>query len=121
MNNELKCKILFCMLAYYVLWHIKESWRPLTFADEETVAKQDNDPIAPAKISNSAKDKLKLRKSSDDFDIMSFKALFSMFSIISKAKVTVNLTDGSNIAYKVESQMDEHLAKAFELLSAIRS
>ncbi|MDE0715322.1 MAG: IS1634 family transposase, partial [Gammaproteobacteria bacterium] len=38
-----------CMLAYYVEWHMREAWRPLTFADAELrEAAPGRDPVAPA-------------------------------------------------------------------------
>jgi hypothetical protein len=45
------------MLAYYVEWHLIETWRPLLFADEDQVAKATRDPVTPAKRSAAALDK----------------------------------------------------------------
>ena len=42
------------MLAYYVLWHMMEAWRPLLFSDEDQQAKARRDPVAPAKRSEAA-------------------------------------------------------------------
>jgi hypothetical protein len=39
-ENRVKTHIFICMLSYYVLWHIKEAWRPLTFEDEEIDLKE---------------------------------------------------------------------------------
>jgi len=42
-----------CMLAAYLLWHIRKTLAPLCFADEEIP--QRSDPVAPATRSKQAK------------------------------------------------------------------
>lgn len=37
------------MLAFYVEWHIKETWSEITFADTELGLKATRDPVAPAR------------------------------------------------------------------------
>jgi hypothetical protein len=46
------------MLAYYVEWHMIEAWRPLLFTDEDQAAKAMRDPVAPAKRSRPALEKV---------------------------------------------------------------
>ena len=50
-ENRVRAHVFLCMLAYYVLWHMMEAWRPLLFSDEDQQAKARRDPVAPAKRS----------------------------------------------------------------------
>ena len=34
-ENRVRAHVFLCMLAYYVLWHMMEAWRPLLFSDED--------------------------------------------------------------------------------------
>ena len=53
------------MLAYYVEWHLIEVWRPLLFADEAQAAKATRDPVAPAKRSAAALEKVHTHVTAD--------------------------------------------------------
>ena len=57
-EGRVRAHIFLCMLAYYVEWHLIEAWRPLLFADEDQAAKTKRDPVAPAKRSEAALDKV---------------------------------------------------------------
>ena len=37
--DRVRGRVLLCMLACYVEWHLREAWRPLLFADEDQAAK----------------------------------------------------------------------------------
>src|SRR5665213_2462891 len=58
LENRVRAHIFLCMLAYYVEWHLIEAWRPLLFADEDQTAKATRDPVAPAKRSAAALEKV---------------------------------------------------------------
>ena len=58
LENRVRAHIFLCMLAYYVEWHLIEAWRPLLFADEDQAAKATRDPVAPAKRSAAALEKV---------------------------------------------------------------
>ena len=62
-EGRVKTHIFLCMLAYYVQWHIMQAWKPLLFADEATAdQKRARDPVAPAKRSKAALDKVHSRQ-----------------------------------------------------------
>ena len=39
LEDRVRAHAFFCMLAYYVQWHMMEAWRPLLYADEDQKAK----------------------------------------------------------------------------------
>jgi transposase len=119
--KRVKTHFFICMLAYYVLWHLKEAWRPLIFTDEESNLKDKNNPVTTAKQSDSAIKKLNIKKSIHGFDLSNFKCLFARFGTITKSIVELKLVNIPPITYKVQSEMDAHQAKAFELLDTIKT
>ena len=58
LESRVRAHIFLCMLSYYVEWHLLEAWRPLLFTDEDQAAKATRDPVAPAKRSAAALEKV---------------------------------------------------------------
>ena len=80
--DRVRAHILLCMLAYYVEWHMREAWRELMFADTDQAAKATRDPVAPAKRSQLALDKLSSRKLDDGTPAHSFATLMAELGTI---------------------------------------
>jgi len=75
LENRVKAHIFLCMLAYYVLWHMTEAWRPLLFADEDQDSKSSRDPVAPAERSEGALQKVQSKQLDDHSVVHSFRTL----------------------------------------------
>ena len=76
LEGRVKAQLLICMLAYYVQWHMIQAWAPLTFKDEAPVdAARQRDPVAPAKRSKAALEKVGSRTLTDGTRAMSFGRL----------------------------------------------
>src|SRR5207249_1586050 len=75
LEDRVRGHIFLCMLAYYVEWHLREAWRPLTFADEDQAAKQDRDPVSPARRSDAALEKVASHRLPDGSPAHSFRTL----------------------------------------------
>jgi len=75
LENRVKAHIFLCMLAYYVLWHMTEAWRPLLFADEDQESKSSRDPVAPAERSEGALQKVQSKQLDDHSVVHSFRTL----------------------------------------------
>jgi hypothetical protein len=52
LDDRVKAHVLICMLACYLVWHLRKAWAPLTFTDEAP-PERDN-PVAPAQRSTAA-------------------------------------------------------------------
>jgi transposase len=76
-ENRVRAHIFLCMLAYYVEWHMREAWRELMFADTDQQAKATRDPVAPAKRSKAAMDKVKSHTLVDGTPAHSFSTLLA--------------------------------------------
>ncbi len=46
LEHRVRAHVLICMLAAYVIWHLRQAWAPLCFTDE--TPPQRTDPVAPA-------------------------------------------------------------------------
>jgi transposase len=73
-DDRIRSHVFICMLAYYVEWHMRESLRPVLFADEdrESAAAARDSIVAPAQRSESAKRKDATRQTPDSFPVQSF-------------------------------------------------
>jgi hypothetical protein len=52
LEDRVKAHVLICMLACYLLWHLRKAWAPLTFTDEQPPERVN--PVAPAQRSRHA-------------------------------------------------------------------
>jgi transposase len=74
--NRVRAHISLCMLAYYVIWHMRKALAPLLFEDEELdVLRETRDPVAKAEPSQSAKAKKIRLITPDGFPVHSFTTL----------------------------------------------
>jgi hypothetical protein len=80
--DRVRSHIFLCMLAYYVEWHMREAWRSLLFADEDLEAKANRDPVAPAKRSVAAIEKVETKTLPDGTPAHSFRTLLEQLSTI---------------------------------------
>jgi hypothetical protein len=55
LEQRVKAHVLICMLACYLVWHLRKAWAPLTFTDEHPP--QRDNPVAPAHRSAHAEGK----------------------------------------------------------------
>lgn len=80
--DRVRAHIFLCMLAYYVEWHLRETWRELTFADTELEDKITRDAVAPAKRSESARTKASSHTLVDGTPAHSFSTLMAELASI---------------------------------------
>jgi len=94
--DRVRCHIFLCMLAYYIEWHMRKALAPLLFDDEELDAHRWNrDRVAPAKPSESAKEKKCKRRTEDGQQIHSFETLLPALGTRSRNRCSVKSVPGS--------------------------
>jgi hypothetical protein len=54
-EDRVRAHVFICMLAAYVVWHLRKAWAPLCFTDEEPPGRED--PVVPALRSFTARTK----------------------------------------------------------------
>ena len=64
LEDRVRAHVLICMLAAYLVWHLRRAWAPLCFTDETPPTR--SDPVAPAKSSLAAKAKATRKRTTDN-------------------------------------------------------
>ena len=119
-EQRVRAHLFLCMLAYYVKWHMMEAWRPLLFADEDQLAKQTRDPVAPAERSADAEEKAQRKKQSDGLPVHSFQSLLRNLAAIVRNTCQSRDMEAGTPSFIIDTQPAQNQKKAFQLLKAIR-
>jgi hypothetical protein len=91
--GRVRAHIFLCMLAYYIIWHMRKALAPLLFDDHdrENADKGRSSPVAPAKVSTAAKAKAAARKTPEGHPVHSFRTLLQDLATLTRN--TVRLGD----------------------------
>jgi transposase len=75
--HRVRAHVFLCMLAYYVVWHMKRDLAPMLFKDDNpaAAAAQRSSPVAKAKVSPTARRKAISRRTEDGQPVHSFRTL----------------------------------------------
>jgi hypothetical protein len=113
-ETRVRAHVFICMLASYLVWHLRQAWAPLTFTDEDRP--DPLDPVAPARRSQGADAKAATKTTIDDLPATSFTALMNHLATLTRNHLRVAGHDESGfdlLAIPTPTQR-----RAFELLSA---
>ena len=119
LENRVRAHIFLCMLAYYVQWHMIEAWRPLLFADEDQAAKKTRDPVAPAKRSATAMNKVHSRKLEDSSEVHSFRSLLTLLTGIVRNVCRLKDASTETPTFEITTTPNDKQQQALDLLNAI--
>lgn len=90
-EDRVRAHVFICMLALYLVWHLRRAWAPLCFTDE-TPPKRD-DPVAPALRSPDALAKASRKRQRDGQPLHSFATLLD--ELASLTRNTLVFTGGA--------------------------
>jgi transposase len=77
-EDHVRAHIFLCLLAYYLVWHMRKALAPLLFDDEElTEARKTRHPVRPATPSRSAREKKTTLLTSEGLPVQSFSTLIA--------------------------------------------
>ena len=82
---RVRAHVFICMLAAYLVWHLRRAWAPLCFTDEEPPTR--TDPVAPARRSAKAATKSTRKRASDDRPAHSFATLLDELATLTRNTV----------------------------------
>ena len=120
LEDRVRAHIFLCMLAYYVQWHMMEAWRPLLFCDEDQEAKAARDPVAPARRSEAALDKVHSKILDNGSKVHSFQTLLTLLSGIVRNVCRTSCADTGAPTFEMVTTPDEKQQRAYELLEKIK-
>jgi hypothetical protein len=114
-ETRVRAHVFICMLAAYLTWHLRQTWAPLTFTDEQRP--EPTDPVAPAQRSHAADHKAATKTTTEDLPATSFTALLNHLGCLARVDLRYGDHDTSptvpTLAEPTPTQR-----RAFELLDA---
>ena len=120
LEARVKAHIFLSMLAYYVQWHMIQAWQPLTFADEagEDAARRRN-PVASARRSQAALDKVHSRQLTDGTPAMSFTRLLAHLATIVRNTLRPKRARPGEATFTLTTRPNPKQQQALDLIAAI--
>lgn len=91
LEDRVKAHLLICMLARYLIWHLRKAWAPLTFTDENPPAR--DNPVAPAKRSADADAKASTKHDCQGRPLRSFAGLLEHLKTLTRNRIRYHNTD----------------------------
>ncbi len=120
LEKRVRAHLFICMLAYYVKWHMFETWRPLLFADEDLEAKKSRDPVAPTLRSDAALHKVHNKNLADGSSTNSFRSLIkNLATLVRNTCRTKEQQEGTG-TFTIDTQPTEKQKSALDLLKTIK-
>jgi transposase len=119
LEPRVRAHIFLCVLAYYVEWHMRQAWRELLFADEDIQAKAERDPVAPAKRSEAALQKIAQRTLEDGTPVHSFQTLLQELSTIVRNTCVARAQRTTPIPFQMVTTPNTTQQRALQLLQSI--
>ena len=111
LEDRVRAHVLICMLACYLVWHLRQAWAPLTFTDEHPPAHPN--PIAPAQRSESAQTKASYQRDAFGHPYRSFRGLLDHLATLTRNQLRYTRTD-TTVAMLAEPTSDQR--EAFNLI-----
>ena len=113
--HRVRAHVFLCMLAYYVIWHMKRDLAPMLFKDDNPAAAAAlrSSPVAKAKVSPAARRKAARKRTEDGQPVHSFRTLLQDLANLTRNSVRFGDAHPTTIlARPTPSQ-----TRAFELLN----
>ena len=114
-ETRVRGHVFICMLAAYLVWHLRQAWAPLTFTDQNRPTSVD--PVAPARRSAAAARKAATKTSTDGaLPARSFTGLLDHLATLTRNRIQIAGADHpgfDQLALPTPVQR-----RAFELLHA---
>ena len=113
--NRVRAHVLLCMLAHYVEWHLRERLKPLLFDDDDPAAEAARASIvAPAQVSEAAKEKARSKRTANGHPVHSFRTLLGDLATIARNRVVPRLPGAE--PFEVLTRPTALQREAFKLL-----
>ena len=120
LEGRVRAHIFLSMLAYYVQWHMIEAWAPLTFKDEVDIeASRERDPVAPAKRSKAALEKVHTRTLADGTRPMRFGRLLAHLGTIVRNTMRPKGARPGEATFTLTTRPTPKQSQALDLIDAI--
>jgi Transposase DDE domain len=113
LTRRVQAHVLICMLAAYLVWHLRKAWAPLTYTDEDPP--QQANPVAPARRSEAAAAKAARQHDQDGRPYRSFRGLLEHLATLTRNQVRFA---GAGTEIPVLAEPTSEQRQAFDLIGA---
>ncbi len=110
LTERVHAHVFLCMLAYYLTWHLRHSWAPLLFKDEQPPDRPD--PVAKATRSPAAQRKARTKRTSAGDPVHSYKSLLAELSTLTRNTIRL---PGTTATFHKLAQPTTTQAQALDL------
>ena len=111
LTRRVKAHVLICMLAAYLVWHLRKAWAPLTYTDQDPPTPAN--PVAPARRSAAAQAKAARQHDQDGRPYRSFRGLLEHLATLTRNQVRFA---GAPAAVPVLTEPTSEQRQAFDLI-----
>jgi len=111
LEDRVKAHVLICMLAAYLVWHLRTTLAPLTYTDTEPPAR--DNPVAPAQRSDTAARKASRHQDDQGQPVRSFRTLLTHLGTLTRNHIHITNTD---TAFDQLTEPTPTQRRAFQLL-----
>jgi len=113
LEERVRSHAFLCLLAEYLVFHLREAWAPLTFADEEKNHPR-ADAVAKAQRGQEAEEKASTQKTAEGAVCHSFRTLLGHLSTLTRT--TISLPAQGDVTFDRLAEPTPLQRRAFELL-----
>jgi hypothetical protein len=114
LEARVRSHVFICMLASYLVWHLRETLAPLTFTDEAPPLRAN--PVAPAVRSAEARAKAAAKENSDGEEVRGFRELVEHLGTLTRN--TMRTTTDTTSEFELLATPTPTQRRVFELLGA---
>ncbi len=114
-ETRVRAHVFICMLAAYLVWHLRQAWQPLTFTDPDRP--EPADPVAPARRCAAAARKAATKTTTDGLTARSFTSLLDHLATLTRNTLRIT-SDDTATEFDLLAVPTPTQRRAFELLSA---
>jgi hypothetical protein len=112
LEDRVKAHVLICLLACYLIWHLRKAWAPMTFTDERPP--QRDNPVAAAQRSAAADAKAARKHDPAGNPLRSFRGLLDHLATLTRNQIRYHHT---NIEVPMLADPTPDQRHAFDLLN----
>jgi hypothetical protein len=112
-ETRVRGHVFLCVLANYLVWHLRRAWAALTFTDEQPPT--DADPVAPARRSATADRKVSRRTRDDGQPLHTFRGLLDHLATLTRNTLNFPTAPGTPHIDQLATPTPDQRA-AFQLL-----
>jgi hypothetical protein len=111
LDERVRAHLLICLLACYLVWHLRKTWAPLTFTDEHPPAR--DNPVAPAQRSPQAQTKASTHHDANGNPLRSFRGLLDHLATLTRNDIHYH---GTNATVPTLAEPTPDQRRAFDLI-----